>query len=59
MDHLTRQGLRRVNLTDEDAQLMKGKPARYNYSAGKETQCDEPQGFAVFNLSWTLYIQAA
>ncbi len=25
MDHLTRQGLRRVNLTDEDAQLMKGR----------------------------------
>ena len=21
------------------------RPARYNYSAGKDTQCDEPQGF--------------
>ncbi len=25
MEHLTQQGLRRVNLTDEDAQLMKGR----------------------------------
>ncbi len=25
MDHLNRHGLRRVNLTDEDAQLMKGR----------------------------------